>query len=60
MTEEASAVTINNSAWRPKRGELAEVGGVTVRVIGAAGSTITVRRLRWYERAWRWLTERSW
>jgi hypothetical protein len=39
-------------------GTIVHVGGTAVRVLRVDGDTLTVRRLRWYERAWLFITAR--
>ena len=41
-----------------RRGEYVEVFGTTMRVEHVHGTAVTVRSLRWYERAWLCLTAR--
>lgn len=57
MSEQAFAVT---PGWGQfiRRGDVVYVGDKPVRVLQVDGDTLTIRHLRWYERAWLFLTAR--
>lgn len=38
-----------------RRGDIVDVGCCPMRVTAVALGTVTVRYLRWYERAWLWV-----